>query len=63
MKPSIAAAGRLFLIYGIPFLAIGLAERSPATRVYISAVVLACVAWMFALHLLTKIWMQRDGEN
>lgn len=63
MRLSIATAGRLLLIYGIPFLAIGLAERFPATRVYISAVVLACVAWMFAFHFLTKSWVRLDGES
>jgi len=63
MKGSIAAACRLFIIYGIPFLIIGLADKLAAMQGYSSPIIFGCIAWMFAFHFLLNGGARRDGEN
>ena len=63
MKLSVAAIGRLILIYGVPFVTLGVTDRIPSMRVYIGALMLVCIAWMFTLHFLTKSWVRQESDN
>ena len=63
MKFSVAAASRLILIYGVPLVTMGVVDRIPSTRVYIGAIVLVCVVWMFSFHFLTKNWVRQESDN
>ena len=52
MKGRIAAAGRLFLIYGIPFAAIVITDKMQSMQGYATPIIFVCIAWMFAFHFL-----------
>ena len=63
MNFSVAAIGRLILIYGVPLVTIAVTDRIPSMRVYIGALMLVCIAWMFAFHFLTKSWVRQEGDS
>jgi hypothetical protein len=63
MKARIAAVGRLFLIYGIPFLVISTADKLPAMVGYDVPIIVGGVAWMFGFHFLLNGKTRQDGQR
>jgi hypothetical protein len=52
MTRRLAAAGRLFLIYGIPFGVIVIADKLSSMQGYATSIIFVCIAWMFGFHFL-----------
>jgi hypothetical protein len=63
MKERIAAACRLFVIYGIPFLAISLAEKLPSMQGYDASVIFGGIAWMFGFNFLLNGKTPNDSNG
>ncbi len=63
MKGRLAAACRLFFIYGIPFAVIVIVDKLPNAQGYTGPVILGSIVWMFTFHFLINGNARRDGEN